>query len=150
MWYACGQWYVLEMQSGRRQGDINVGRYLADTCAAVPYIRKEDFEQLLQDNTQDALLVMYLANLVRAHVVVVSPPFYATAMSTSPVCQYGHCRSACHCCSFTSDPIEITPFVHTALVPGSRQLLHLQALAASGLFTKAAKLATLCQEQSMN
>lgn len=70
MWYGCGQWYVMEMQSGRRKGDINVGRYLADTCAAVPYIRKEDFEQLLQDNTQDALLVMYLANLVRAHVAL--------------------------------------------------------------------------------
>ena len=58
------------LQSGRRKGDINVGRYLADTCAAVPYIRKEDFEQLLQDNTQDAMLVMYLANLVRAHVAL--------------------------------------------------------------------------------
>ncbi|KAA6428187.1 MAG: eukaryotic translation initiation factor 3 subunit F-like [Trebouxia sp. A1-2] len=62
--------YVDDVVSGRRKGDINVGRYLADTCAAVPYIRKEDFEQLLQDNTQDALLVMYLANLVRAHVAL--------------------------------------------------------------------------------
>ena len=70
MWYNNGQLFVMEVQSGRRKGDINVGRYLADTCAAVPYIRKEDFEQLLQDNTQDALLVMYLANLVRAHVAL--------------------------------------------------------------------------------
>lgn len=62
--------YVDDVVSGRRKGDINVGRYLADTCAAVPYIRKEDFEQLLQDNTQDAMLVMYLANLVRAHVAL--------------------------------------------------------------------------------
>ncbi|DBB14180.1 hypothetical protein WJX82_001868 [Trebouxia sp. C0006] len=62
--------YVDDVVSGRRKGDINVGRYIADTCAAVPYIRKEDFEQLLQDNTQDALLVMYLANLVRAHVAL--------------------------------------------------------------------------------
>lgn len=58
------------MQNGKRKGDLAVGRYLADTCAAVPYIRKEDFEQLLQDNTQDALLVMYLANLVQAHVAL--------------------------------------------------------------------------------
>jgi translation initiation factor 3 subunit F len=70
IWYNNGQLFVSEMQSGRQKGDINVGRYLADTCAAVPYIRKEDFEQLLQDNTQDALLVMYLANLVRAHVAL--------------------------------------------------------------------------------
>lgn len=59
-----------DVQSGKQKGDINVGRYLADTCAAVPYIRKEDFEQLLQDNTQDALLVMYLSNLVKAHVAL--------------------------------------------------------------------------------
>ena len=58
------------VQNGKQKGDINVGRYLADTCAAVPYIRKEDFEQLLQDNTQDALLVMYLSNLVKAHVAL--------------------------------------------------------------------------------
>ena len=60
----------LNVQSGKQKGDINVGRYLADTCAAVPYIRKEDFEQLLQDNTQDALLVMYLSDLVKAHVAL--------------------------------------------------------------------------------
>lgn len=58
------------VQNGKQKGDISVGRYLADTCAAVPYIRKEDFEQLLQDNTQDALLVMYLSNLVKAHVAL--------------------------------------------------------------------------------
>ena len=58
------------VQNGKQKGDIHVGRYLADTCAAVPYIRKEDFEQLLQDNTQDALLVMYLSNLVKAHVAL--------------------------------------------------------------------------------
>lgn len=58
------------LQNGKQKGDIQVGRYLADTCAAVPYIRKEDFEQLLQDNTQDALLVMYLSNLVKAHVAL--------------------------------------------------------------------------------
>lgn len=58
------------MQNGKRKGDLAVGRYLADTCAAVPYVRKEDLEQLVQDNTQDALLVMYLANLVRAHVAL--------------------------------------------------------------------------------
>lgn len=58
------------VQNGKRKGDLAVGRYLADTCAAVPYVRKEDLEQLVQDNTQDALLVMYLANLVRAHVAL--------------------------------------------------------------------------------
>ncbi|KAL3132388.1 hypothetical protein ABBQ32_008957 [Trebouxia sp. C0010 RCD-2024] len=62
--------YVDNVVNGKQKGDISVGRYLADTCAAVPYIRKEDFEQLLQDNTQDALLVMYLSNLVKAHVAL--------------------------------------------------------------------------------
>lgn len=68
--YECCLHFVFRVQSGKQKGDINVGRYLADTCAAVPYIRKEDFEQLLQDNTQDALLVMYLSNLVKAHVAL--------------------------------------------------------------------------------
>ncbi len=58
------------VQAGRRKGDLSIGRYIADTVAAVPYISKEEFEQLYQDNTQDALLVMYLSSLVRAHVAL--------------------------------------------------------------------------------
>jgi Maintenance of mitochondrial structure and function len=62
--------FTLLLQAGKQKADINIGRYISDTLAAVPYISKEEFEQLYQDSTQDALLVMYLSSLVRAHVAL--------------------------------------------------------------------------------
>ena len=58
------------MQAGKRKGDVSVGRYLADTVASVPFMSKEELEQMYTDSTQDALLVMYLANLTRAHIAL--------------------------------------------------------------------------------
>lgn len=51
-------------------GDRHVGRYLADTVDAVPQLGQEELEKLCHENTQDVLLVMYLANLVRTHVAL--------------------------------------------------------------------------------
>ena len=58
------------LQAGKRKGDVSVGRYLADTVASVPFMSKEELEQMYTDSTQDALLVMYLANLTRAHIAL--------------------------------------------------------------------------------
>ena len=58
------------MQAGRQKGDVTVGRHLTDTVAGVPNLGPEIFEALLTDSAQDALLVMYLSNLVRAHVAL--------------------------------------------------------------------------------
>ena len=58
------------LQARKRKGDVSVGRYLADTVASVPFMSKEELEQMYTDSTQDALLVMYLANLTRAHIAL--------------------------------------------------------------------------------
>jgi hypothetical protein len=39
-------------QEGRRKGDRNIGRYLADTVDAVPQLGQEELEKLCRDNTQ--------------------------------------------------------------------------------------------------
>lgn len=56
------------LQSGKRSGDAALGRYLADTLAAVPRLGQAEFERLFNDSMQDSLMVTYLANLMRAQV----------------------------------------------------------------------------------
>lgn len=62
--------YVDDVLAGRRKGDRTIGRFLADTVDAVPLISRPDLETLFNDNVQDVLLVVYLANLVRSHVAL--------------------------------------------------------------------------------
>jgi translation initiation factor 3 subunit F len=57
-------------QSGARKGDPALGRYLADTLAAVPHLQPEAFDALFNESVQDVLLVTYLSNLVRAQVAL--------------------------------------------------------------------------------
>jgi hypothetical protein len=42
----------LPLQAGKVQGNPAIGRYLADTVAAVPHFAKSDFERLFNDNMQ--------------------------------------------------------------------------------------------------
>lgn len=42
----------MNWQEGRRKGDRNIGRYLADTVDAVPQLGQEELEKLCRDNTQ--------------------------------------------------------------------------------------------------
>ncbi len=58
------------LQNGKRPADISLGRYLADTVTGIPQFESEEFENMLTDSTQDSLLVMYLSNLVRAHLAL--------------------------------------------------------------------------------
>ena len=46
------------------------GRFLADTVTSVPHISSEELERLVADNAQDALLILYLANLVRTQLAL--------------------------------------------------------------------------------
>ncbi|KAK9820279.1 hypothetical protein WJX72_008550 [[Myrmecia] bisecta] len=62
--------YVDDVVKGRRKADLAIGRYLADTVAAVPFISKEEFEQLFNDSAQDVMLIMYLSNLVQAQIAL--------------------------------------------------------------------------------
>lgn len=62
--------YVADVESGKRKGDPVIGRYLADTLAAVPHLQPEAFDALFNESVQDVLLVTYLSNLVRAQVAL--------------------------------------------------------------------------------
>lgn len=57
-------------QTGKRPADITLGRYLADTMTGIPRFGPEEFETMLTDSAQDSLLIMYLSNLVRAHLAL--------------------------------------------------------------------------------
>jgi hypothetical protein len=45
-----------------------LGRYLADTMSVVPRFSRAEFERLYNESVQDAVMVSYLANLMRAQV----------------------------------------------------------------------------------
>lgn len=62
--------YVADVVSGKQQGSVAVGRYLAETIASVPHFSREEFERLMEDNMNDVLLVMYLSNLIRTHIAL--------------------------------------------------------------------------------
>jgi len=62
--------YAEDVAAGKRPADISLGRYLADTVTGIPRFEAEEFENMLTDSTQDSLLVMYLSNLVRAHLAL--------------------------------------------------------------------------------
>jgi translation initiation factor 3 subunit F len=49
---------------------MEIGRYLSDTVAAIPYISPEDFDKMFEDNMQDMLLLMYLSNLMRTQLAI--------------------------------------------------------------------------------
>lgn len=61
---------VMVLQSGKVKGDPRIGRFLADTITAVPRVSPAELERLVADNAQDALLIMYLANLVRTQLAL--------------------------------------------------------------------------------
>lgn len=58
------------LQAGKAKPDPSLGRLLADTVMSVPRIPPEELEQLVADDAQDALLIMYLANLVRTQLAL--------------------------------------------------------------------------------
>lgn len=64
LWVCCCE------QEGRRPADINMGRFLADSITGIPKFSADEFDNMLADSAQDSLLVMYLANLVRAHIAL--------------------------------------------------------------------------------
>ena len=64
------QKYVSDVCEGKLPPNNAVGRYLADTVAAVPRMTRESFEKLFNDGVQDILLVMYLSNLTRTQLAL--------------------------------------------------------------------------------
>ncbi|KAL2622097.1 hypothetical protein R1flu_002302 [Riccia fluitans] len=62
--------YVDDVVEGRIPPDNTIGRYLADTMAAVPKIAPDAFDKLFHESVQDVLLVIYLANLTRTQLTL--------------------------------------------------------------------------------
>lgn len=57
-------------QAGKRKGSTAIGRYLAETVAAVPLFSRDDFERMLADQQNDCTLVLFLSKLIQAHLAL--------------------------------------------------------------------------------
>ncbi len=62
--------YVDGVVEGRLPANNAIGRFLADTVAAVPRMGRDAFDKLFNDSVQDVLLVMYLSNLTRTQLAL--------------------------------------------------------------------------------
>jgi translation initiation factor 3 subunit F len=62
--------YVDGVVEGRLKANNSIGRFLADTVAAVPRMPRDAFDKLFNDSVQDVLLVMYLSNLTRTQLAL--------------------------------------------------------------------------------
>jgi translation initiation factor 3 subunit F len=62
--------YIADVQEGKVEGNIEVGRLLADTIAAVPIMKPGVFEKTFHDGLQDLLMVSYLAQMTRTQLAL--------------------------------------------------------------------------------
>uniref|UniRef100_A0A674PGC8 Eukaryotic translation initiation factor 3 subunit F n=2 Tax=Takifugu rubripes TaxID=31033 RepID=A0A674PGC8_TAKRU len=60
--------YIEDVLAGKVAADNSVGRFLTDLVNKVPTISPEDFENMLNSNINDLLMVTYLANLTQAQI----------------------------------------------------------------------------------
>jgi len=62
--------YVHSVASGQRVGDPKIGRLLEETLALLPSYENGQFDQILTKGLQDVLMVVYLGNLTRTHLLL--------------------------------------------------------------------------------
>uniref|UniRef100_A0A3Q4HPM7 Eukaryotic translation initiation factor 3 subunit F n=2 Tax=Pseudocrenilabrinae TaxID=318546 RepID=A0A3Q4HPM7_NEOBR len=62
--------YIEDVLSGKVTADNSVGRFLMDLVNKVPTISPEDFENMLNSNINDLLMVTYLSNLTQAQIAL--------------------------------------------------------------------------------
>ncbi|XP_060571212.1 eukaryotic translation initiation factor 3 subunit F-like [Ruditapes philippinarum] len=62
--------YVEDVLANRIPADNVIGRFLMDLVMKVPQIEPEDFEEMLNSNMKDLLMVTYLANLTRTQLAL--------------------------------------------------------------------------------
>ena len=58
------------VQAGKVAGNTAVGRFLAESVAAVPHLTPDDFERMLSDQHNDCTLVLFLSKLIQAHLAL--------------------------------------------------------------------------------
>jgi translation initiation factor 3 subunit F len=62
--------YVDQVVSGQQPANDDRGRQIAETLAAVPRIRPQDFDSMFHDSLQDLLMVTYLSNLTKTQLTI--------------------------------------------------------------------------------
>jgi len=62
--------YVDDVLAGKLASDNSTGRYLLDLVTGVPQIEVEKFEDMLNSNMKDLLMVVYLANLTKTQLAI--------------------------------------------------------------------------------
>ena len=62
--------YVASVVDGKTEPNAEIGRFLADALASVPRLTQEQFEKVFGDAIQDVLLVMYLSNVTKMHLML--------------------------------------------------------------------------------
>ena len=62
--------YVGQVVNGSIEGDVAVGRQLAEAISAVPRLSEDSLKKLVRNSQNDIMITSYLADLVRAHVAL--------------------------------------------------------------------------------
>ncbi|XP_071958505.1 eukaryotic translation initiation factor 3 subunit F-like [Antedon mediterranea] len=62
--------YVDNVLSGKTPADNQVGRFLMDLVSNVPQLDTEQFEQMINDNMKDLLMVVYLTTLINTQLTL--------------------------------------------------------------------------------
>lgn len=75
--------YVKNVQSGAIKGDKEIGMTIAQAMAVIPHLSGAAFEKMFAQNAQDLLMVMYLTNITRSHLLLADKINYL--LSDKPV-----------------------------------------------------------------
>lgn len=62
--------YVEKVRDGEIKADNTIGRFLAKCASVLPKFEPEQLDKLFNNNVQDLLMVVYLANLTRTQIAV--------------------------------------------------------------------------------
>jgi translation initiation factor 3 subunit F len=62
--------YVDDVNSGKRAGDAEIGRLIADMLVSVPNVDPLAFDKLFNDSLNDLLMISYLSNLTRSQLQI--------------------------------------------------------------------------------
>jgi len=62
--------YIEDVNAGKAEGNMDIGRLLADTVAAVPAMKPGVFEKTFHNGLQDLLMVSYLAQMTRTQLAL--------------------------------------------------------------------------------
>lgn len=75
--------YVKQVQSGAIKGDKEIGLTISQAIAAIPHLSGAAFEKMFAQNAQDLLMVLYLTNVTRTHLMLADKINYL--LSDKPV-----------------------------------------------------------------